>query len=63
MKNKINKLNKFKFTSESLERYKTDLAEYNFILEQQLKKIVIPQRSKKKKIWYNNLVGNNIDNK
>ena len=50
MKNKINKLNKFKFTSESLERYKTDLAEYNFILEQQLKKIVIPQRSKKKKI-------------
>ena len=39
MKNKINKLNKFKFTSESLERYKTDLAEYNFILEQQLKKI------------------------
>ncbi len=50
MKNKINKLNKFKFTSESLERYKTDLAEYNFILEQQLKKIVIPQRYKKKKI-------------
>ncbi len=48
MKNKINKLNKFKFTSESLERYKTDLAEYNFILEQQLKKIVIPQRHKKK---------------
>ena len=33
---------------ESLERYKTDLAEYNFILEQQLKKIVIPQRHKKK---------------
>jgi hypothetical protein len=53
MKNKINKLNKFKFTSESLERYKTDLAEYNFILEQQYKnevKIIIPQRSKKKKI-------------
>ena len=48
MKNKINKLNKFKFTSESLERYKTDLAEYSFILEQQLKKIVIPQRHKKK---------------
>ena len=48
MKNKINKLNKFKFTSESLERYKTDLAEYNFILEQQLKKIVIPQRHKNK---------------
>ena len=36
--NKINKLNKFKFTSESLERYKTDLAEYSFMLEQQLKK-------------------------
>ena len=35
---------------ESLEKFKTDLAEYNFILEQQLKKIVIPQRSKKKKI-------------
>ena len=48
MKNKINKLNKFKFTSESLEKFKTDLAEYNFILEQQLKKIVIPQRHKKK---------------
>ena len=48
MKNKINKLNKFKFTSESLERYKTDLAEYSFMLEQQLKKIVIPQRHKKK---------------
>ena len=39
MKNKINKLNKFKFTSESLEKFRTDLAEYNFILEQQLKKI------------------------
>ena len=37
MKNKINKLNKFKFT-ESLERYKTDLSEYAFILEQQYKK-------------------------
>ena len=48
MKNKINKLNKFKFTSESLEKFRTDLAEYNFILEQQLKKIVIPQRHKKK---------------
>jgi hypothetical protein len=35
---------------ESLEKFKTDLAEYNFILEQQLKKIVIPQRYKKKKI-------------
>ena len=50
MKNKINKLNKFKFTSESLEKFRTDLAEYNFILEQQLKKIVIPQQPKKKKI-------------
>ncbi len=48
MKNKINKLNKFKFTSESLERYKTDLAEYSFMLEQEYKKIVIPQRHKKK---------------
>ena len=38
---------------ESLEKFKTDLAEYNFILEQQLKKIVIPQQPKKKKIWYN----------
>ena len=47
MKNKINKLNNFKFNSESFERYKTDLAEYNFILEQQLKKIVIPQEQKK----------------
>ena len=42
MKNKKND------PEESLERYKTDLAEYNFILEQQLKKIVIPQRHKKK---------------
>ena len=50
MKNKINKLNNFKFNSESFERYKTDLAEYNFILEQQLKKIVIPQEQKTKKI-------------
>lgn len=40
-------------TEESLEKFKTDLAEYNFILEQQYKnevKIIIPQRSKKKKI-------------
>ena len=50
MKNKINKLNKFKFTSESLERYKTDLSEYSFILEQQYKKKVITQEQKKKKI-------------
>ena len=35
---------------ECLEKFKTDLAEYNFILEQQLKKIVIPQQPKKKKI-------------
>ena len=40
--------NKKKETEESLEKFKTDLAEYNFILEQQLKKIVIPQRHKKK---------------
>ena len=40
-------------TEESLEKFRTDLAEYNFILEQQLKKIVIPQQPKKKKIWYN----------
>ena len=50
MKNKINKLNKFKFTSESLEKFRTDLAEYNFILEQEYKKKVIPQQPKKKKI-------------
>ena len=50
MKNKINKLNNFKFNSESFERYKTDLAEYSFMLEQQLKKIVIQQKKKKKKI-------------
>ena len=31
MKNKINKLNNFKFNSESFERYKTDLAEYSFM--------------------------------
>ena len=36
-------------TEESLEKFRTDLAEYNFILEQQLKKKVIPQRYKKKK--------------
>ena len=36
--------------SESLEKFKTDLAEYNFILEQEYKKKVIPQRYKKKKI-------------
>ena len=50
MKNKIYKLNNFKFNSESLEKFKTDLAEYSFILEQEYKKKVIPQRSKKKKI-------------
>ena len=50
MKNKINKLNNFKFNSESFERYKTDLAEYSFMLEQQLKKIVIPQEQKNKKL-------------
>ena len=35
---------------ESLEKFRTDLAEYSFMLEQQLKKIVIPQEQKKKKI-------------
>ena len=35
---------------ESLERYKTDLAEYSFMLEQKYKKKVIPQQPKKKKI-------------
>ena len=38
-------------TEESLEKFKTDLAEYNFILEQQYKnevKIIIPQEQKKK---------------
>ena len=33
---------------ESFERYKTDLAEYSFMLEQEYKKKVIPQRHKKK---------------
>ena len=33
-----------------LEMYRTDLAEYNFILEQQLKKIVIPQQQENKKL-------------
>ena len=49
MKNKINKLNKFKFTSESLERYKTDLAEYAFILEQQYKKKLYLNNPRRKK--------------
>ncbi len=44
MKNKKND------PEESLEKFRTDLAEYNFILEQQLKKKVISQRYKKKKI-------------
>ena len=35
-------------TEESLEKFKTDLAEYNFILEQEYKKKVIPQEQKKK---------------
>ena len=45
--------NKKKETEESLEKFRTDLSEYSFILEQQYKnevKIIIPQRSKKKKI-------------
>ena len=33
---------------ESLSKYKADLSEYAFILEQQYKKKVIPQRHKKK---------------
>lgn len=36
--------------SESLEKFKTDLSEYAFILEQQYKKKVIPQQFKKKEI-------------
>lgn len=39
--------NKKKETEESLEKFRTDLAEYNFILEQQLKKIK-PIKSVKK---------------
>ena len=45
--------NKKKETEESLEKFRTALSEYSFILEQQYKnevKIIIPQRSKKKKI-------------
>ena len=42
--------NKKKDPEESLEKFRTDLAEYNFILEQQYKKKVIPQQFKKKKI-------------
>ena len=33
-----NKLNKFNVPEESLEKFRTDLAEYSFILEQQIKK-------------------------
>ena len=36
--------------SESLEKFKTDLSEYAFILEQQYKKKVIPQQFNLKKI-------------
>ena len=36
--------------SESLEKFKTDLAEYAFILEQQYKKKVIPQQQENKKL-------------
>ena len=49
MEKKLNKLNKFKFNSESFERYKTDLSEYSFMLEQQLKKIK-PIKSVKKNL-------------
>ena len=48
MKNKKND------PEESLEKFRTDLAEYSFMLEQEYKKKVIPQQPKKKKIWYNN---------
>ena len=40
--------NKKNDPEESLERYKTDLAEYSFMLEQEYKKKVIPQQFKKK---------------
>ena len=50
MEKKLNKLNKFKFNSESFERYKTDLSEYNFMLEQEYKKKVIPQQQENKKL-------------
>lgn len=36
--------------SESLEKFKTDLSEYAFILEQQYKKKVIPQQQENKKL-------------
>ena len=35
---------------ESLEKYKTDLSEYSFMLEQEYKKKVIPQQQKNKKL-------------
>ena len=44
MKNKKND------PEESLSKYKTDLAEYSFMLEQEYKKKVIPQQFKKNKI-------------
>ena len=44
MKNKKND------PEESLEKFRTDLAEYSFMLEQEYKKKVIPQQPKKKKI-------------
>ena len=36
--------------SESLEKFKTDLAEYSFMLEQEYKKKVIPQQQENKKL-------------
>ena len=45
--------NKKNDPEESLERYKTDLAEYSFMLEQEYKKKVIPQGYKVKIICYN----------
>ena len=35
---------------ESLSKYKTDLAEYSFMLEQEYKKKVIPQQQENKKL-------------
>ena len=37
-------------TEESLEKFRTDLAEYSFMLEQEYKKKVIPQQQENKKL-------------
>ena len=44
MKNKKND------PEESLEKFRTDLAEYSFMLEQEYKKKVIPQQQENKKL-------------